>query len=418
MAFAILVDLAAFVALPLAIWRLSRGVVPLAVLPILIGMGLSVVGARWGIGLPVTATAVGDLAGWAGVLVLAFAAGLEARPLAEGRKSAAVTTDARASLRRLLATSLAALLLPFVFGTALAYAFLPHLDGWTPVGAGPAIASAGIGLCLAVSALPVLAGIVREMTDPDHLRLGRLAIRIAAIDDVVLWVGLGLLALLSQAGHGLGSWGWRDVAAVTIVALLAVGQRLIDGAGRSTPAWLAWLIAAGYLTGGAWSSATLGLHALVGAYLAGVLTPAAVARRLPAERIAFAALATLAPLFFGHRGLGIDGSVVTVGALLAALALLAVSALAKTLAVLLIPPVARMPRQEILALGALLQCKGLMEIVAATILRDQGILTETAYAVLITLAVLSTTATKPLFALFAGIARRAVKAADRPLGAA
>ena len=54
-------------------------------------------------------------------------------------------------------------------------------------------------------------------------------------------------------------------------------------------------------------------------------------------------------------------------------------------------------RRDALAVGALLQCKGLMEIVAATILRDHGLLSEHAFAALVTLAVLSTLLTGPFF---------------------
>jgi Kef-type K+ transport system membrane component KefB len=54
-------------------------------------------------------------------------------------------------------------------------------------------------------------------------------------------------------------------------------------------------------------------------------------------------------------------------------------------------------RRESLGIGALLQCKGLMEIVAATILRDKGLLSEHAFAALVTLAVLSTLLTGPFF---------------------
>ena len=61
------------------------------------------------------------------------------------------------------------------------------------------------------------------------------------------------------------------------------------------------------------------------------------------------------------------------------------------------PPIARLPRREALSVGALLLCKGLMEIVAATILRDKGLLSEHAFAALVTLAVLSTVLTGPLF---------------------
>ena len=58
-------------------------------------------------------------------------------------------------------------------------------------------------------------------------------------------------------------------------------------------------------------------------------------------------------------------------------------------------------RRQALGLGSLLQCKGLMEIVAATILHAQGMLSDFAFASLMVLAVISTALTGPLFRLFA-----------------
>ena len=61
------------------------------------------------------------------------------------------------------------------------------------------------------------------------------------------------------------------------------------------------------------------------------------------------------------------------------------------------PPAADMQMTERTRLGLLLQCKGLMEIVAATILVQAGLITPTVFAVLVTLALISTTLTVPLF---------------------
>ncbi len=80
--------------------------------------------------------------------------------------------------------------------------------------------------------------------------------------------------------------------------------------------------------------------------------------------------------------------------------LLLLSASAKLAATRLCPPLPSLARHETLAVGALLQCKGLMEIVAATILRDKGLLSESAFAALVTLAVLSTLLTGPMFRAF------------------
>ena len=158
-----------------------------------------------------------------------------------------------------------------------------------------------------------------------------------------------------------------------------------------------WLALPLFLVAGAWASSHLGLHALLGAYFGGAMVPATWTKRLPVERLGQFALIGIAPLFFGHSGLKIDGSVLGWASLQASLALLVLAVLAKLAAVLLCPPASALSRRETLAVGALLQCKGLMEIVAATILRDKGLLSEHAFAALVTLAVLSTLLTGPFF---------------------
>lgn len=396
----VVVDALAFVALPYVVWRCCGRVVPLAVLPVLTGLALAVLGDRLGIGTPFVPTAAADMAGWAGVLALAFVAGLESRstPLTGGGAG------------RVAAAALVALAVPCVLGTLAALALVTMVESWRPaaIGAGPA--ALAIGLCLAVSALPVLVGIVRELAPPDR-PLGRTALRLAAIDDAVLWTGLGVLMLTVRLGGPAA--GWAEAVGAVVLLGLAVGGRRLAG-WRPASAVHAWGAAALWLAAGAWSTGTLGLHALLGAYLAGALLPAGAAGRLPAERLGLLALTLLAPLFFGHRGLAIDASVFGWGALAAAAGLMLLAAASKILAVWLVPPAAGMAWRDRLALGSLLQCKGLMEIVAATMLRDQGMLTETAYAALVTLAVLSTLLTVPLFRL----ARRGARfAVERPAAA-
>lgn len=401
---AFLLDALVFVAVPLLAWRLVHRIVPLAVLPILFGVVLAVIEARFGVTV-VTPTAAGDALGWVGVLVLAYAAGLEARSDAADPGRGAIATGGR----RLLACAALALALPFALGVGAAALWLLPRPAWQPPAGAGWPAAAAIGLCLAVSALPVLIGIVREL--PSGRRpLGHLALRIAAIDDGALWIGLGALLVFARADGGLGAWGWRDLAALAVLAALTGLGRPLDRQAPAMPVPAAWILGAVWLAAGAWSTATLGLHALLGAYAAGSLTPRRVAALLPAERLGLVALATLAPFFFGHRGLGIDGGVLGWGALAAALGLFVIAACGKIAAVVALPPSPRLGRRQTLALGLLLQCKGLMEIVAATILRDQGLISATGYAVLVALAIVSTTATKPLVGL-------ALRGADNPAAA-
>lgn len=395
-------DALIFVLLSWGLWRLFGRSVPLAVLPIVIGLVLAASG--WlppELGVP---SAIGDKLGWVGVLALAFSAGLETRqshyrpqPEAEATPSvpAAGPVRARRSVSRFALSAGLALVLPFAVGTLAAYGYFNQLPGWTAPRGDGWLGAVAIGLCVAVSALPVLIGIVREL-GPLHRPLTQVALAIAVVDDAVLWIGLALLLFLAE-GTGLSGWGGLDALAVaTMIALATLGAWL-HRRYPSPPRAAVWLALPLYLAAGAWASSRLGLHALLGAYFAGAVLAPSWARQLPLERLGGYALIGLAPLFFGHSGLRIDGEVLGWASLQAALALLLVSVAAKLAALLMCPPIARLPRREALAVGALLQCKGLMEIVAATILRDKGLLSEHAFAALVTLAVLSTVLTGPLF---------------------
>lgn len=385
---ALLVDLFCFVLVPVLCWRLVRGAVPMAVLPILTGLAVAIAADRFGFDKAVLGpSAWGETIGWLGVLALAFSAGLETR----------VTADHAPKLGgRVIATALAALALPFAVGVLVALSGLMDVVLMRPEGVSPLLSAAAIGLCLAVSALPVLVGIVRELPTADR-PLGNLSLRIAALDDAILWIGLALL-LFVHAGDGgaMFAGGLLQIGAIGVFGvMIALRGRMICRFPDHALVTAALGIA--YLAAGAWATSVLGLHELLGAYFAGVLTPKALAERLRPEALGKIALFGLSPLFFAHRGLSFDGAVVTAGALGAALVLLVLAGLSKLAAVHLVPPETDMPAAERTRLGLLLQCKGLMEIVAATILVQAGLITPTVFAVLVTLALVSTTLTVPLF---------------------
>ncbi|KAF1707066.1 cation:proton antiporter [Pseudoxanthomonas sacheonensis] len=398
-------DALIFILLAWTLWRLLGRSIPIAVVPIIIGLVLAATG--W---LPATLgvpSVIGDKIGWLGVLLLAFTAGLETRQSAHVDSTPGLQPASRSSAFRFVASAALALLLPFVVGALAAYHYFSVLPNWAAPNGDRTLGAIAIGLCIAVSALPVLIGIVREL-GPLHRPLTQLAVRIAVIDDAVLWIGLALLLLVADGDAGIaGSSPLQLMALAVPVAMAALGtvSRRNDFV---PPAWAIWLALPLYLIAGSWASSHLGLHALLGAYFAGAMLPPAWTRNLPVERMGRFALLALAPLFFGHSGLKIDGDALGWASLQASLALLAVSVVAKLAAALICPPASALSRREALAIGALLQCKGLMEIVAATILRDKGLLSEHAFAALVTLAVLSTLLTGPFFRFILG--RRAGQA--------
>lgn len=391
---ALLTDVLIFVVLAYAVWRGLGRAIPIAVLPIIIGLLLAAsdaVPATWGVPSP-----LGDRIGWIGVLLLAFTAGLETRQSAHLPGASDLPPATRNDTLRFIASATLALLLPFAVGTLAGMLWFGALPGWAAPRGGPWLGAMAIGLCLAVSALPVLIGIVREL-GPLHRPLTRIAVRIAVLDDAALWIGLALLLIAAEGGSVLAGASPRHALALGVAAALVVIGTLAQRRGIDLPRWAVWLALLLFLCTGAWASSQLGLHALLGAYFAGALVPARWLRDVPVERMGRLALIVLAPLFFGHSGLKIDGDVLGWASLQATLLLLVLSVAAKLAAVQACPPASWLSRRETLAVGALLQCKGLMEIVAATILRDKGLLSEHAFAALVTLAVLSTLLTGPAF---------------------
>ena len=189
-------DLILFMGLSWAIWRALGRSVPIAVLPIIIGLLLAATGVLpKAAGIP---SAGGDFIGWIGVLLLAFTAGLETRQTVHLPGAADLPPAQPGETLRFVASAVMALLLPFAVGTLAAKLWFNHLPGWAAPHGGQWWGALAIGLCLAVSALPVLIGIVREL-GPLHRPLTRIALRIAVLDDAVLWIGLALLILILSA---------------------------------------------------------------------------------------------------------------------------------------------------------------------------------------------------------------------------
>lgn len=392
---ALVADAGVFVCLPWIIWRLIGRAVPIAVIPILIG----ILAAVWhlplkSLGIP---SFYGDTIGWVAVLVLAFTAGMEMWQHPEGSPSenALPTT----SISRLLGGAAVALGGPFLIGTLLVYFFFLSLPGWHAPAVTPLIAAASIGLCVAVSALPVLIGIVRELPVRDK-PIGQLALKLAVIDDATLWIGLAFLQFAAERKTAMHSWGMRECLALLLLAGLGIAGSLATRHIRNPPRLLIWAVIPLYLSLGSWASMTLGLHELIGAYFAGAFMPPSWVKRLPFEAISTFCLIWLAPLFFGHSGLHIDGDALTWPSVIASFSLVGISIIAKMGSIYVFPPAPGLSPRQTLSLGALLQCKGLMEIVAATILHEQGMLSEFAFASLMVLAVISTLLTGPLFKIF------------------
>lgn len=336
----------------------------------------------------------------------------------------------RGHARTAVAASYASILVPLVLGAALALRLPGALAG--PAGQ-PLPFALFVGTALAVTAFPVLATIVEER-GMARTRMGALALAAAAVDDVTAWAILAAIVGTARAGGGLAALATTLVATAVIVGgALAVRPllgRLADrlGArGRGAPAGSAadpartfLPIALALLLACAWATERAGVHALFGAFLAGVVVPRGerLAERL-ADRLADPVALLLLPTFFAFTGLRTTVQLGSDAATWGALAgLLAVAVVGKLGASAVAARLTGETWRDAVALGALLNTRGLMALVVVGVGLDAGVIAPALHGLMVLVALLTTMMTTPLLALTghgtAPLAARRRRTGDAP----
>ncbi len=328
----------------------------------------------------------------------------------------------RGRARAAVAVSHASIVAPFALGAALAPRLHPE---FAPAGVGLLPFTLFTGAAMSVTAFPVLARILDERGLRDT-RVGAVAIAAAAVDDVTAWCVLAAVVAVAKAGAG-GAAAFAATLGLTatyvLVLVLAVRPalgRLV--ARRRSGAVSGPLVSAAVLAAlaSAWVTEYLGVHALFGSFLAGVIAPrgdaaagapADAAREGPgiatviADRLEATVAAVLVPVFFAFTGLRTAVGLVegrTAWLLTGAILLVAVAGklggsagAARLLG---------MPWREALAIGALMNTRGLMELVILNVGLEIGVLSPTLFAMFVLMALVTTVMTAPLLSAFGAVA--------------
>lgn len=308
----------------------------------------------------------------------------------------------RAHARTAVAVSHASIVGPFVLGLALAPALPRSLAG--PTGS-PLAFALFLGTALSVTAFPVLATIVEERGLRDT-RLGTLALTAAAVDDVTAWTLLAAVTAVARANPAGAAIGRTAVASLALALGAWGARRALSLAARRSPApgagaggaerWLPGALV--LLVACAWATERAGLHALFGAFLAGTLLPrrdglaAAIADRLGDLGRTF-----LLPAFFALTGLRTQLDLGGGGAVWRAFAALLVAGVVGKLAGSAVA--ARWAGEswrDALALGALMNTRGLMALVVLTVGLDAGVIAPALFSLMVLVALATTAMTTPL----------------------
>ncbi|MET9778903.1 cation:proton antiporter [Streptomyces sp. NPDC006367] len=344
-----------------------------------------------------------DMLGNVGLLVFMFLIGLE---LDLG--------TLRGDRRTALAVSQAGTAVPLVLGALLALGMYGPL---APDGTDRLSFVLFIGVALSITAFPVLA---RILTDRGlyRSRVGVLALASAAVGDVSAWCMLAAVVAIANSGSPFGAVTTALYAtAFTLVLFYVVRPLLTRWAaraerGRSDTVVLVVLFSGLCVSG--YATDRIGVHALFGAFLFGVITPRGSRRAATAAiRLRAFAVPVLLPLFFVSTGLRTDVSLLAGGSALWwwAGAVLAVAGLGKWGASALAARLTGTGWRDAMSIGALMNCRGLTELVVLDIGLGLGIVGPDLFTVLVLMALVTTAMTTPALSLI-----RRTAAAPAPSG--
>ena len=256
-----------------------------------------------------------------------------------------------------------------------------------------------IGVSMSITAFPVLARILsdRGMT---HTRLGHLAIACAAFDDVAGWTMLACITAMVTSTLTVHLVSMLAILAIYIAVMLLAGRPILkrsaDYFNRTGDLSLILII----VFVSAWCSEYAGIHALFGAFFAGVISPHGTDFGKNASRVLEPLVLTvLLPLFFSYTGIRTNIGLLSPALWLSTLAIIIVAVLGKMGGGFIGATLMGLNLRDRFALATLMNTRGLVELVVLNVGLDVGILSPELFTMMVVMALVTTLITAPLLNL-------------------
>jgi Kef-type K+ transport system membrane component KefB len=303
----------------------------------------------------------------------------------------------------------AGILAPFMLGTALSLVLYTPL---APAGVSFVAFALFMGIAMSITAFPVLARII-EQRGLSGSAIGTIAIACAAVDDMTAWCLLAVVVTIAGAeGVGGAALTIGLAVAFTVAMLFVVRPRLpglvarISRGGSHHGELIAGILV--FVFASALFTETIGIHALFGAFLAGVVLPPQELLGVPVrERLETFSTVFLLPLFFAFTGLRTQiGLLDSWQSWLLCGCIIAVAITGKLGGTSLAAHSTGMSWLDSLSIGALMNTRGLMELIALNIGYDLGILSAEVFSMMVIMALATTTMTGPILSLLKSRAGR------------
>jgi Kef-type K+ transport system membrane component KefB len=308
--------------------------------------------------------------------------------------------------RRSAVISLVSVTVPFGLGVGLGLLLHPQFGN----GHGRVAFCLFIGAAISITAFPVLVRILQE-TGLYHTRVGAIAIACAAIDDVIAWCLLAVVVAAAGAGGPEEVAGHIAGTVVFVLFMVKVVRPLLARPPR-LPLWVTLVVA--FLS--AWATEIIGIHAIFGAFLAGLVMP----RRPEWQdqvRVRLTGVVDdfVLPMFFVVVGMSTHIDQLDSWQSAGVVVLATATAIAGKLGGATLAARAVRERWPVaLSIGVLMNTRGLTEIVILTVGLQLGVIDTRLFTVLVIMALVTTAMAAPLLRLLSRSGAVSAATADRP----
>ncbi|RKP36914.1 Sodium/hydrogen exchanger family-domain-containing protein, partial [Dimargaris cristalligena] len=307
----------------------------------------------------------------------------------------------RRNFHRAILISVAGMCLPFGLGIAVSYALFQLLGDNHDVPFTSFFLF--LGVAMAITAFPVLARILTELK---LLRtfVGSITLPAAAIDDVTSWCLLALVVAIINAKSGLVIlWTIMCVLGFALFMLI-IGRSLMykflvyTNSFESGPSQRVMFVIFAVVLASAWFTEIIGVHAIFGGFLAGVIIPHdhGLAVHIT-EKIEDLVSVVFLPLYFALSGLKTNLSSLDDGLTWGLLVLVIVVACGgKIIGCTIAARFSKLNWRESISVGVLMNCKGLVELIVLNIGYDAGVINTRIFTMMVVMALITTFVTTPL----------------------
>ena len=306
----------------------------------------------------------------------------------------------RSRLRSAAAVSLAGMLVPFVIGAALAL-WLVKVPGLFSGQTRTFEAILFLGAAIAITAFPVLARIIQDR-GLAGTALGTLVLAAGAINDAAAWCVFAIVLATFGGGAIVAVKAFAGGIGYALLMVFA-GRKLLAPLGRRaeaeqgiSPGLLGVILMLLMLA--AWAMDAAGIHAVFGGFLLGAAMPRGFLTQELRRQLEPLAVVFLLPVFFAFSGLNTRlDMVASPELLLIAAVVLVASIAAKGVACWAAARLAGEDNRTAMAVGTLMNARGVMELIILNIGLQKGIIQPALFSIMVLMAIVTTLMAAPLF---------------------